>query len=40
MEAFYVTVLPRTPRVDVDRLDLVLRYGQILWMSLERIQVN
>jgi len=23
MEAFYVTVLPRTPRIDVDRLDLV-----------------
>jgi len=23
MEAFYVTVLPRAPRVDVDRLDLV-----------------
>jgi len=23
METFYVTVLPRTPRVDIDRLDLV-----------------
>ena len=27
METFYVTVLPRAPRVDVDGLDLVFTQG-------------
>jgi len=31
MEAFYVTVLPRTPRIDVDRLDLFLGNTHAKW---------